>query len=123
MSNKYHPLDPHLTKNLHRHRVALFGGTLTAYNFKVEFFFALHQAIKVMVLEKKWISTFVARVAAQTVSLPPNLPQNLVLLQHFLIRLTLNPHNFGPSGQNVIFFCPSPSHWVTVPGGKKFLPY
>ena len=31
MSKKYHPLGAHLTKNLRR--VALFGGTLTAYNF------------------------------------------------------------------------------------------
>ena len=37
--------------------------------------------------EKKiGISTFFACVAGQNVSLPPNLPQNLVLLQRFLVR-------------------------------------
>ena len=56
------------------------------------------------------ISTFFVGVAGQNVSLTPNLP-----------RWTLNPHNFGQSGRNAFFFCPSPSHRGDGSrGGKVF---
>ena len=41
------------------------------------------------------ISTFFDRVAGKIVSLPSNYSQNMVLLRHFLIRLTLTLDNFG----------------------------
>ena len=41
------------------------------------------------------ISTFFDRVAGKIVSLPSNLHKNMVLLPHFLIRLTLTLDNFG----------------------------
>ena len=41
------------------------------------------------------ISTFFDRVAGKIVSLPSNLHKNMVLLRHFLIRLTLTLDNFG----------------------------
>ena len=50
---------------------------------------------------------YFACVKGQNMSLPQNMPQNMPILQHFLIRLNfelLNPQNFGQSGQNVIFF-------------------
>ena len=75
---------------------------------KCKFFWAYHQASEVTVP-----STIFACVAGQNVSLPQNLPWNLVLLRHFLILLTLNPHNFGQSGQNADFFLPitKPLRW------------
>ena len=42
-----------------------------------------------------WILTFFARVAGKIMSLPSNLHKNMVLLLHFLIRLTLTLDNFG----------------------------
>jgi len=41
------------------------------------------------------ISTFFDRVAGKIVSLPSILPRNMLLLRHFLIRLTLTLDNFG----------------------------
>ena len=41
------------------------------------------------------ISTHFGRIAGQTVSLPSNLPQNLVLLLLFLLSLILDPCNFS----------------------------
>ena len=41
------------------------------------------------------ISTFFDRVAGKTVSLPSNLPRNMALLRHFLVRLTLTLDNLG----------------------------
>ena len=41
------------------------------------------------------ILTFFDRVAGKIVSLPSNLPRNMVLLRHFLIRLTLTLDNLG----------------------------
>ena len=41
------------------------------------------------------ISTFFDRVAGKIVSLPSNLHKNMVLLLHFLVRLTLTLDNFG----------------------------
>ena len=71
--------------------------------------------------KKFGISTFFARVPGQNVSLPPNLPRNMALLRRFLVRWTLNPHNFGQNGRNVDFFCPSPSHRDDGSrGGKVF---
>ena len=40
------------------------------------------------------ISTFFARVAGKIVSLPSNLPRNMALLRHFLVRLTLRDKRF-----------------------------
>ena len=47
--------------------------------------------------EKKFvlILTFFDRVAGKTLSLPSNLPRNMALLRHFLIRLTLTLDNLG----------------------------
>ena len=41
------------------------------------------------------ISTFFDRVAGKIVSQPLILPRNMVILRHFLIRLTLTLDNFG----------------------------
>ena len=38
---------------------------------------------------------------------------------YFLILLTLNPHNFGQSGQNAIFFAHYQATEVMVSGGKS----
>ena len=46
------------------------------------------------------ISTFFDRVAGKIVSLPSNLPRNMVLLPHFLVRLTLTLDNSGYKGGN-----------------------
>ena len=41
------------------------------------------------------LSTFFDRVAGKIVSLTANLPRNMALLLHFLIRLFLTLDNFG----------------------------
>ena len=96
------------------------GGTLNAYNFgqngqSWNFFRPIIKPSKSWLWGQKkiWISTFFACVTGQNVSLPPNLHSNLALLHHFLVRLTLNPHNFGQSGRNVDFFLPiiKPMRW------------
>ena len=122
---KYHPLVAHLTKNLRR--APLFGGTLTAYNFgqngqSCNFLGqSSSQRSHGSGEEKNWFLTFFDCVEGQNVSLPPNLHPNLVLLRHFLIHWTLNPHNFGQSGWNADFFLPitKPPKWQ-FQGGKSF---
>ncbi len=47
-----------------------------------------------------FISTIFARAASQIVSLPSNLPRNMVLLPHFLVCLTLTLNNFCKKGGN-----------------------
>ena len=95
MSKKF-PLGEHLTKNLRR--VALFARTLTTYisglnGQNAKFFCVHHQASKVTVLGKEIKMFFdpIACIIGQNMSLPPNLLQNLALLRHFFILLTLKP--------------------------------
>ena len=47
------------------------------------------------------ILIFFAHAAGQFVSLPSNLPQSMVLLSHFLVRLSLALHNFGHMGGEI----------------------
>ena len=69
------------------------------------------------------VSTFFARAAGQTVSLPSNLPRNLALLPQKVVRLSLTLHNSGYKGRNARLFSAinKPVEWRFQWGGTFYV--